>query len=511
VATDQWKLTTDRLIRKGYFPLELPPPFNTSALADSLGYLPDLKTLSPKSSKSIFFSIPKSWPARRVLSVPNPLHQTMLCQTLSDHWPSLKKIFEESAVSLSTPTIFEDGIRAVSRRADFDVWSVERFRRSSPFRFVLRTDLSRFYHTIYTHSLPWAIHGKDSAKQDHSPNLFGNVIDIRMRNTQDQQTIGIPVGPDTSFIMAEVIAARIDQDLEEEIGNLNGTRYVDDFHLYFDTRADAEAAYEALERITKKYELELNQSKTVISEGPDTGEPIWKTALKAQRLRGSGNGQQSSLISFISKTFELVKAFPGEGVLAYAIKKAATRTFDDDASPIFESFLLAALVHDASTLPVVTRLLFDRKTAGLISIEANILETLSRLSLFHAKLRHHYEVSWLLWLFKVLSAKVPSEVLTEIAQLEDSFVALVALDLLTSGLADGADLSLWKALMTGGSLYAEHWLVAYEAAKKGWLPMLDKDYISSDPFFGALALNDVSFYKELEGSGVDYVTLGVPY
>ena len=132
MATDQWKLTTDRLIRKGYFPLELPPPFNTSALADSLGYLPDLKTLSPKSSKSIFFSIPKSWPARRVLSVPNPLHQTMLCQTLSDHWPSLKKIFEESAVSLSTPTIFEDGIRAVSRRADFDVWSVERFRRSSP-------------------------------------------------------------------------------------------------------------------------------------------------------------------------------------------------------------------------------------------------------------------------------------------------------------------------------------------------------------------------------------------
>jgi hypothetical protein len=88
--------------------------------------------------------------------------------------------------------------------------------------------------------LPWAIHGKETAKSNHSCKLYGNLLDLQVRNTQDQQTLGLPVGPDTSFILAELIGAKIDEYLLAEIGELSGCRYVDDFHLYFDTRADAE-------------------------------------------------------------------------------------------------------------------------------------------------------------------------------------------------------------------------------------------------------------------------------
>ncbi len=67
----------------------------------------------------------------------------------------------------------------------------------------MKTDLSRFYQTIYTHSLPWAIHGKAQAKENKENGLYGNKLDSCVRNTQDQQTIGLPVGPDTSFILSE--------------------------------------------------------------------------------------------------------------------------------------------------------------------------------------------------------------------------------------------------------------------------------------------------------------------
>jgi hypothetical protein len=165
-------------------------------------------------------------------------------------------------------------------------------------RFVLRTDFSRFYQTIYTHCLSWAIYGKDVAKANRKTwDLFGNELDTRVRNTQDQQTMGLPVGPDTSFILAELIATKVDEGMDSDIGPLTGVRYVDDFHLYFDNRADSEAGYTSLTRVAKQYELEVNDRKTEIFEGPDTGEPPWKTALKAQRIYGKNELQRSSLSS----------------------------------------------------------------------------------------------------------------------------------------------------------------------------------------------------------------------
>jgi hypothetical protein len=165
-------LSVDSLVRKGYFPTELPPPFSTDTLADALSVLPALDTFPTKWSKTMLFSIPKSWPARRTLAVPNPLHQIQLSDLVSRYWRSLQGIFKTSQICLSTPTVIPGGRRAVSRLVDFEQWSIERFQRSADARFVLRTDFSRYYHTIYTHSLPWAMHGKDAAKADRTFNIW---------------------------------------------------------------------------------------------------------------------------------------------------------------------------------------------------------------------------------------------------------------------------------------------------------------------------------------------------
>ena len=114
---------------------------------------------------------------------------------------------------------------------------LERAIRSSASRYLLRADFSRFYPSLYTHALSWAIHGKDLAKQNQADaSLLGNRLDRAVRNTQDRQTLGIPVGPDTSDLMGEVLAVAIDLRLLSDVGTLAGVRYVDDYYLFVFSR-----------------------------------------------------------------------------------------------------------------------------------------------------------------------------------------------------------------------------------------------------------------------------------
>ena len=75
------------LIQYGYFPSEIPPPFNTSSLGDNLDNL-SLSVLErwnkvPKTniteSKCCLYSVPRVKNFRRILHIPNPFYQIILC------------------------------------------------------------------------------------------------------------------------------------------------------------------------------------------------------------------------------------------------------------------------------------------------------------------------------------------------------------------------------------------------------------------------------------------------
>lgn len=74
-------------------------------------------------------------------------------------------------------------------------------------------DLRSFFHSIYTHSIPWAIYGKAWAKipANRGYTHYGNVLDLLSQNLQGAQTIGLPVGPDTSRLLAEVVTSGVDE------------------------------------------------------------------------------------------------------------------------------------------------------------------------------------------------------------------------------------------------------------------------------------------------------------
>jgi hypothetical protein len=359
---------------------------------------------------------------------------------------------------------------------------------------MLKTDLATFYPSIYTHSIPWAIHGKQVARSKRAKKWFGNQLDIWMRETQDRQTGGIPIGPDTSFVIAEVIASRLDQKLEKQLGTpLHGVRYIDDYHLYFKSRSEAERGLAALHTVAQSYELQLNGLKTEIIELPEPIEPAWKTDLRLLRIRS--DARATGIKAFFDRASALAREFPTDSVLTYAVRKITRYASRLKAQEweVARSLLLRCCLGEPTMLPVLLPLFEIMPQAWE---KDDLRRLLIDLCVYHAPLQHGFEIAWSLWMARALSVDLPAEVANAVRKVDDDIVALVALDMEAQGLLPALKSSLWASRMTAENLYSEHWLIAYEALVKGWLPSKDgTDYVSADAFFSILKSGDVEFYN----------------
>jgi Reverse transcriptase (RNA-dependent DNA polymerase) len=343
---------------------------------------------------------------------------------------------------------------------------------------------------IYTHSIPWAIHGKSAARADKKHKLYGNRLDLWVRETQDRQTGGIPVGPDTSFIIAEVIASRIDRELQRQIRRpLHGTRYIDDYHLYFATLAEAEKALSCLHRVSAVYELEVNDAKTEIIELPEPLEPSWKTQLRTIRV---DDGDATSIKALFDRGFELAKQYPHDSVLTFVAKKVqSSPSLYGKSWEICEPLLLRACFGEPTMLPALLDIYEEHPDGN----RKPLIALIEGLCLYHGNLHQGFEVAWSLWLAKNLSLDLSKRVGEVVSRIDDDIVALAALDLRDSELLEIDDTSLWTSHLSKDDLYSEHWLLAYEACEHNWLiPQGGDGYIGSDDFFLILRQHGVLFY-----------------
>ena len=70
---------------------------------------------------------------------------------------------------------------------------------------------------------------------------------------QEAQTLGIPIGPDTSFALAELLMSRVDETFYGLLprplrGTVSGTRLHDDYELYVPDRSAALRVTAALQQ-----------------------------------------------------------------------------------------------------------------------------------------------------------------------------------------------------------------------------------------------------------------------
>lgn len=400
----------------------------------------------------------------------------------------------QSVLSMTRMQYTPGSSRGLERVEDFDALDRERVIRSSSSRFLLKADLSRFYHTLYTHSIPWALHKKAVAKaRQFDKTLRGNQIDEAVRNTQDKQTLGIPVGPVTSDLISELLGTSLDVELSALRSGLKGLRYVDDYYLYFATRSEAEAALADLHSVANHFAVEINPLKTKISELPEPIQPSWKSELKSHVIKVGSEGDD--LLAFFSRAFENASKYPGNNVLKYAVKHSSGFTIPNDDWALYESLLVGSLVAEPSLAPTLTPILVEYQNNGYTIDLDKLRDALAEIASYHARLRQGFEIGWALWISKLFGITLPDAVWRDVSSVDDSIVALLSLDLKANGLADELDPVLWSQHMEAGHLYSENWLIAYEALIKGWLPSKDgSNYVAADDFFSLLSVRGVEFY-----------------
>lgn len=496
------------LISRGYFPRELPPAFTPRVfgafLASNLSTLPTSFEQNNDPAKLLSHNLARSGSLRRKLGVPNPVHFFKLASFVVDNWQELWRYASLSSFSLTTPV---DGFlrRAIERQYSLTERPVRRAHLRSTSRYILHADINRFYPSVYTHSIPWAIHTKAVAKTNRSDHLIGNRLDRLVRNAQDGQTMGIPIGPDTSLLIAEIVLSAIDTRLSER-GITAGFRYIDDYEFGFKNLSETEEALAIFQEILNEYELALNPSKTKIVKLPITTESLAISELRTFQFRTSVSCQQSDILRYFDRAFVLSNESPEEGVLKYAISRLSGEDIHSSNWELLENLILQCVMSEPGAISFALNHIVRYRDLHYPIDRDRVSDTFNDTICQHAPLGHGSEVAWALWGLLVLRIQVTTNSLRAASAMNDSLVGLLILDASSKGLIpQDADFANFPPVMTTEDLYGEHWLLSYEANVKGWLPSVGSgDHVARDDCFEVLKNNGVSFYDNTLSDRVRY-------
>lgn len=512
----------EALLARGYFPKELPPPFVTATFASKIGNcvplwsayevtLPLAQRRSyPPPSSYARFDMARKGHSRRMLGIPNPVNQYFLTCKIAEHQDAFEVISDASPISLTSVAI-SAGKRAVSMPV-LSILSEKRITAYATARAILQTDVLSFYHAIYTHSVPWALHGKTVAKRNRAttdPAVYGNQIDALLRGCQDGQTVGIPVGPDTSRIISELILCAIEKKVgQNHLDRLSGGyRYMDDFFLCFASHVDAEAFLAALRDAVLSFDLQLNAAKTHIIDALSFNEERWPAEIAQLRLGRTGQDQRRELIRFFTEVIHLAKSLPDESIASFAVRKSSRTLIARGNCDIYESFLLRVARENSNCLDSVVKILCTYAAAGY-PVSSRVNDFAERMIEEHAPYNHHYEVAWTLWLCRSLSIRLGARATQLAARIENSVCACLVYMLRSRTLLTGrGTVADWTGPVTADDLRGEHWMLIYEAGiRRSWALPGAQAAVDADPHFRVLRDQGISFFD----SAASNVALDLP-
>lgn len=216
---------------------------------------------------------------------------------------------------------------------------------------LLKLDITKCFASIYTHSLSWALLGKQAVKKTKqlSKDQFSGRFDSVMQNLNWGETNGIIIGPEFSRIFAELILQAVDVEVCNRMaaeGHLHRQeyevfRYVDDYFIFYEKEAVREKFVQILRRALNEYKLYLNDGKRIQYSRPIVTElsrakkrvaDILDSALAYSHAANQGSGPpigkfwlDSQALSVAYKTALVECNVPEENILNWTMAVALNR------------------------------------------------------------------------------------------------------------------------------------------------------------------------------------------
>lgn len=244
-------------------------------------------------------------------------------------------------------------------------------------------------------------------------------------------------------------------------------------------------------------ELELNASKTRIIETKELIEESWKYKIKGANFADAHAAQRNDIHKFFENLIALEKAYRDESVVKYGLKIASSSIIKRQNWQIFEAYLLHCGFAYPNALQTIASLFATYSKYGYPLDRQAIGRFCNAIVLAHAPSDHHSEVAWALWIMVELGLALDAKSVEALGQISSSACVLLALSLLRSA---GGPLSISAAKLaahsTRDALYDAGWLLAYEGGRRLWLSASTDAHIRSDPLFGELLRQKVTFFDD---------------
>ncbi len=339
------------LLGYGMFADKLPPCFSSNFLLDF-----DFKTNGSKrcAHASISYMATRNKGISRQLAIPHPESHMHLCKTIEKYWTSINEHIGKPKTKFNFCHVRKiKGKKHIFEMSyeGWEKWKKEECEQDYCLgcEYVVKADISTCFPSIYTHSIPWAIQGKDEAKEKRFPtnrknkdekSHWSNNLDRDVRNCNDSQTNGLLIGPHTSNIVSEIILTSVDYILQEK-GFKKVIRYIDDYTYFAEDENNANNFLKTLELALKEYELLLNQKKTSICTLIEYHESVWTQKLNQFNFPDKEKIGFNSINAYLNLAISIAKDYDDFAPVNYAIKVISKKSLSDRAKKLYVKKILS--------------------------------------------------------------------------------------------------------------------------------------------------------------------------
>ena len=359
------EITSDELyeglLAYGMFADKLPPVFTSESFYNFT------KTISQPFNTQwknyVYFESMRQNNIPRPLGIPNPLGYQQLCKALADNWDKIKEHFHNQTdnqnYKLSRIHIRKIRDSKMLFEMNYKNWKFDGTPELDILlgtKYIVKSDISTCFPSIYTHSIPWAIATKAIAKQQaHGSHEWYNKIDTLCSNLKNGETHGLLIGPHASNLISEIILTCVDRKLYDK-----GWRYlrnIDDYTCYVDSHEKAEKFLTELNEALREFDLPINYKKTSVKELPKAATNHWIRGLSAALPTDEDALLKFPMArSYLDTAISLMESNDNDAaILKYAIKVLGKRKLSDNA----KNYCLKTIEHYAILYPYLITLMDD--------------------------------------------------------------------------------------------------------------------------------------------------------